>query len=69
LISSLWKTLSASVVRLYSSLIAETSVNEHSQLKQRIESHQIDQMESSVLKDILYAAVADKKWCGEREER
>jgi hypothetical protein len=40
-----------------------------SRLKQRIESHQIDQKESLVLKDILYAAVADKKWCGEREGR
>jgi hypothetical protein len=32
-----------------------------SQLKQRIEGHQIDQMESLVLKDILYAAVADEE--------
>jgi hypothetical protein len=32
-----------------------------SQLKQRIESHQSDQMESLVLKDILYAAVADEE--------
>jgi hypothetical protein len=30
-----------------------------SQVKQRIASHHIDQIKSLVLKDILYAAVAD----------